>query len=364
MNIFSIKKRFLIAQSLFFAAHLFVASSLFASEKSTIDSSFNRIQLNKEYEYLNPDGSLRDPLIQSGKFPSIQILEEQPENKRYGICHNYAISKQLGLKGQIPETLPIVGAEDWHTALNFTKEYCEEVSTPQPGDLVTYYPHNRSLTPTELIGDNGIIDFVTHAPHNDAYDITHTGIVHDNGLVESKWGRYAHVLLHPTFHVPTHYGNHVKYHRINKPTHEIVEDIKRRIPNYTYKTVCAELNNQLVKYAEQSDNFKMGDLWQRQMCLDVEASNDQGQSLLMIGAKNNNLPLVKIALTHKADLNKKDNNGKTAIYLAKENGHSSMVALLKQHKPVQQKSFLYRTFKQIATPSNAAQNSFWETTRS
>ena len=364
MNFLSLKNRSLAAQSLFFAAHICIATTTITSEKSTTNSFINRIELDMEYGYLNADGSLKSPLIQSSKYPSIQILEEQPEDKRYGTCHNYAISKQLGLKGQIPETLPIKGEEDWHTVLNFTKQYCEEISTPQPGDLVTYYPYNKSLTPTELIGEDGIIDFVKYPEHNNADDITHTGIVHDNGLVESKWGQYAHILLHPTFHVPASYGNHIKYHRLNRPTNEIIEDIKQRIPHYTYDKECTALNNQLVKYAEQSDNLNISILWQRSMCTNVEASNNEGQSLLMIGAKNNNPCLVKIALLHGANLKKKDNNDKNALQLAKENNHPKIIQILQQYKPIKQKSFFKQTLKHIAKPSNAAQESLWQTMRS
>jgi len=353
-----------MTQSLFFAAHLFVATTIFASEKST--KPFDRSCLNREYGYFNPDGSMKDPAIQSNKYPSIQILEEQPEGTRYGVCHNYAISKKLGLKGQIPETLPIVGAQDWHKALQFTKNYCEEVSTPQPGDLVTYYPYDRSLTPTELIDSNGMINSITQPQHDDSFDMTHTGIVRDNGLVESKWGTYAHVLLHPTFHVPSHYGNHVKYHRINKPTDEIIQDIKQRVPQFNYSIGCAEGNNKLVKYAEKSDNYNMWDALQKCMCLNVEASNNQDQSLLMIGAKNNNLPLVKTALLHKADLDKKDKNGKTALRLAKDNHHPEVIQILKEQKQKNElaKPFSHRVFNRIAKPSKTAQNSFWETTHS
>jgi hypothetical protein len=354
MNIF-IKNRSLIAQSLFFAATLFVATYLCAAEKP---SQFDRASLDPDYGYLNHDGSI--------KYPSMQILEKQPEGIRYGVCHNYAISKKLGLKGQIPETLPIIGAQDWHEALRFTKNYCEEVSTPQPGDLVTYYPYDRSLIPKELIDSNGMINSITQPQHNDSFDITHTGIAHDNGLVESKWGAQEHVLLHPTFHVPTYYGNHVKYHRINKSTNEIIQDIEQRIPQSNYSTACAEGNKQLVEYAEKSDNFNMWDTWQRCMCSNVEASNDQDQSLLMIGAKNNNLQLVQTALLHKANLDKKDKNGKTAMLLAKDNHHPEIIQILKEQKQKNElaKPFSHRVFNRIAKPSKAAESSFWETTHS
>jgi hypothetical protein len=328
MNSPQTKNRMLISlQSLFFVVTLLIVNITFAAEKTPLTRA-ERTDLNYDDNFLN--------------YPSIKILEEQPAGMRYGNCHNYAISKTLGLKGHIPETFPIMGQQDWHDTLEFTKKYCKEVSIPQKGDLVTYHDP-KSMFPQEVL---------------------HTGLVYDDGIVEDKWGASTQVFTHPTFDLPAFYGNNIKYHRIIKPTDEIIEDIKTTIPQCDYKTECTDWNNILVNHAEQSDNDAMWQAWQRIMCLDVEASNADGQSLVMIGAKNNNPALVHVAIQHKANRNKKDKNGKTALHLAKDNGHSSMVALLKQHKPSQKKPFLYSTLKQMAKPSKTAEENFWQNSHS
>jgi ankyrin repeat protein len=74
----------------------------------------------------------------------------------------------------------------------------------------------------------------------------------------------------------------------------------------------------------------MWDLWQMNLCTHIEASNAKGQSLLIIGAKTNNHELVKTAIAHKANLNKTDNDGKTALDIAKEKHNLSIVDLLEK----------------------------------
>jgi hypothetical protein len=338
MNILQIKNRSLLAQSLFFAAHLLVATSLCAAENNHTPNNIRQASLKKLRMdlfmggALNADGTLKDP--------SSKILNKQQEEERYGECHNYAISKKLGLVGKIHKILPIAGLNDWHTIFKFTENYCKEVAIPQKGDLITYYDNNTSTT------------------------VLHTGLVLDDDMVESKWSTFPEVLAHPTFHIPANWGNHVRYHRIIKPTEEIIEDIQNKIPKCNdTKELCTAYKNDFLFYAEQGDHAAMQKLWQNVMCIDKNIKNSGEQSLLMIGAKTNNSDLVKKAIKLGINPNQQDKNGKTAIQLAKENGHLSMVALLK-NKPYQQKSFLYRTLKHIAKPSKTAENSFWETTHS
>lgn len=327
MNSIKPKNRSILGlQSILLATTLFVASTTLALEESNNQpTDAQRAELG--------GFPIKDII---GKYPSITIIEEQPINKRYGTCHNYAISKKLGLKGKISKTFPIIGIEDWYKILHFTKKYCHEVSTPQKGDLVTY--HDNPYSPT----------------------INHTGLVYDDGIVESKWGIETEILIHPTFYVPPRYGKHVKYHRINKETNEIIEDLKKTISQCNYKQICADLNNELVNYAEQANNNEIWRIWQMHLCTHIEASNIKGQSLLIIGAKTNNYGLVQEAIFHKANLNKKDNDGKTALDFAKENQNASIVNLLEQAQR-NKKPFYYRILKRIIKPSKMAQQSFWKT---
>ncbi|HLJ31166.1 MAG TPA: ankyrin repeat domain-containing protein [Candidatus Babeliales bacterium] len=343
-------------QNLFFIANILSLTTIIASEKShqsSIRPLSKKDRINLCDGPLNYDGSV--------KYPSIEILEKQLKGQRLGVCHNYAFSEKLDLKGQIPVTLPIVGQDDWHYALKFTEKYCEEVSIPQAGDFVTYYADNDIFIPTESIGNDGTIDIVTK-DHKTYSTILHTGLVHSDGMVKSKWGRYPEVVLHPTFHTPESYGRHVKYFRLTQPVHKVIEDIKKTISQCNYNEVCTEYNNELVKYAEESDNENIWDIWQRCMCTNVEASNEEDQSLLMIGAKKNNYLLVKTAIQHGANIKKQDKNGQTALDLAKKNNNLNIVNKLEKQeiKILRNKwPFTYNTAKRL-TRNPIFEESLWQ----
>ncbi|HEX4068765.1 MAG TPA: ankyrin repeat domain-containing protein, partial [Candidatus Babeliales bacterium] len=320
---FLIKKRSSIAQSLFLAAHLLIGNLMFAMKNSYSpnDRSLRKLRMNLfKYGALNSDGTLQDT--------SSTILNKQQEEERYGECHNYAISKKLGLVGKIPETLPIAGLNDWHTTFKFTENYCKEVAIPKKGDLITYYDDSTST------------------------EVLHTGLVLDNDMVESKWSTFPEVLAHPTFHIPANWGNHVRYHRIIKPTEEIIEDIKNKIPKCNdTKESCTVLKNDFLFYAQQGDHAKMQKLWQTVMCIDKNTKNSGGQSLLMIGAKTNNPTLVKKAIQLGIDPNQQDKNSKTALDLAEEKDHTAIIKIL---QPYDTTPFLHRIVKHMAQPSKAA----------
>lgn len=63
--------------------------------------------------------------------------------------------------------------------------------------------------------------------------------------------------------------------------------------------------------------------------LSIDKINENGQTPLMMGAKNNAMDTVKLLLEHGADKSIKDNNGKTAYDLAVENGNMDIAELLK-----------------------------------
>jgi hypothetical protein len=336
MNILYTKNRSFFAQSLFFAAHLLLGNFILAIENNHTPNNIRQTSLKKLRMDLFMGGALNaDDTL---KDPSSKILNKQQEEERYGECHNYAISKKLGLVGKIPEILPIAGLGDWHTIFKFTENYCEEVAIPQKGDLITYYDDSTSTT------------------------VLHTGLVLDDDMVESKWSTFPEVLAHPTFHIPANWGNHVRYHRIIKPTEEIIEDIKNKIPqcNQT-KELCTAYKNDFLFYAEQGDHAAMQKLWQNVMCIDKNIKNSGGQSLLMIGAKTNNPTLVKKAIQLGIDPNQQDKNSKTAFDLAEEEDHTAIIKILQQYDTT---PFLHRIVKRIARPSKMAQENFCQTMHS
>lgn len=211
-------------------------------------------------------------------YPSLEILEKEPKGTRYGNCHTYAISKLLGLKGQMPAHIPIVDGIHLYTEFNFLQDYCKEVFQPQPGDLVVY-----------------------EFQHHGYFTIEHTGIYHADGTVESKWGANRRIYKGPMFYIPSPYGDRVKYYRINQPIHTIIKDLQKKISQAHYQKQCTHFNQRIISYAEQSENEKVWKYLKYCMCIDINATNANNETLLMIARKNNNTALEKMLLAYQPD---------------------------------------------------------------
>jgi ankyrin repeat protein len=61
---------------------------------------------------------------------------------------------------------------------------------------------------------------------------------------------------------------------------------------------------------------------------DVNAKNDQGKTALMIAAKHSNTGLVEALLQRNADAKLLDNQNKTALDIAKDNNNKVIISLL------------------------------------
>ena len=287
----------MIAKKTFFIVTVLISHHLFASQPY-----YRNITEQERTDFSNLP--IKD-MVQ--KYPAIKIIEIQPDNQRYGICHNYAISKLLDLKGKISSTFPICGNDDWHTKINFLQRYCQEVSQPTKGGLVIYYD---SLNPSYIL---------------------HTGLVHDENTVESKWGIREEIFLHPTRYVPKNYGDKTKCYVLKIDKNLIIDDLRKHTSHYIYQQDCIIANKALISRAEEGNSEEVWSIWQRNMCTSIEFSNCQRQSLIMIAAKTGNIVLVKLFLK-KANLKKQDVNGNTALDLARKNKHKAIVKLLKKEK--------------------------------
>jgi hypothetical protein len=282
--------------------------------------------------------------------PSIQLIGKEQPFERFGVCHNYAISKILKLENN----LPIVGAQDWHQVFHFTENYCYEVDKPKKGDLVLYYTSK------------------------DCPIVQHTGLVYNEELVESKWGTNQELLVHRTFSVPENYGDHVKYFRVRCPS-DAAADMKIRAEHCGYtKEQCNIFKNNVIYYAEQSNNIAIYGHMKSMMCIPLDISNDKNQNLLMIGAKHNNLQLMDAMVNCNLDINQQDSDGKTALHLAAEKEHFTAVSLLLKQQSCNKKikdnsgskaldncyefqnlSATHYALKRLAQPTKQAQEDFW-----
>ncbi len=146
--------------------------------------------------------------ISQGK---IVIKEEIPYGKRYGTCHNYAFTKTMGIVGQAPKILNILGQTDYYgddylKAFHFF-DILEPAAALQPGDLAIYLKQN----------EKGL------------KEITHTGIVVSDDCIESKWGPIRGIFEHPIWYVPEGFGDHCRYLRLKISGDNLLVKIQKRL---------------------------------------------------------------------------------------------------------------------------------------
>jgi ankyrin repeat protein len=72
----------------------------------------------------------------------------------------------------------------------------------------------------------------------------------------------------------------------------------------------------------------------------INAQNNQGETALIIAARNGYVDMVKLLVRHKIDINIKDNNNKTALDVARENGRNSIALLLSTTQTITQKNLV------------------------
>lgn len=95
------------------------------------------------------------------------------------------------------------------------------------------------------------------------------------------------------------------------------------------KTVNENDNYSILHYTVHCNSKLISENLINNYQLSIDKINENGQTPLMMGAKNNAMDTVKLLLEHGADKSIKDNNGKTAYDLAVENGNMDIAELLK-----------------------------------
>ncbi|MDP1525299.1 MAG: ankyrin repeat domain-containing protein [Rhodocyclaceae bacterium] len=83
-------------------------------------------------------------------------------------------------------------------------------------------------------------------------------------------------------------------------------------------------------FANQNETDKVVDLLRRGM--DVNTTDPQGNSLLMIAARGNNIELARFLLDNRANPQRKNRYGDTALMLAALQGHTEIVRLMVERK--------------------------------
>ncbi len=93
---------------------------------------------------------------------------------------------------------------------------------------------------------------------------------------------------------------------------------------------AAGVYEDILQAANIGDNPTVIGLLRRGM--DVNTTDPQGMSLLMIAAQNNNLELVRFLLDNRVNAQRRNRHGDTALMIAAIRGHAEVVRLMLERK--------------------------------
>ncbi len=96
------------------------------------------------------------------------------------------------------------------------------------------------------------------------------------------------------------------------------------------QATTAGVYDDILFFANQNETDKVVDLLRRGM--DVNTTDPQGSSLLMIAARGNNLELVRFLIDNRANPRLKNRYGDTALMIAALQGHTEIVRLMVERK--------------------------------
>lgn len=92
----------------------------------------------------------------------------------------------------------------------------------------------------------------------------------------------------------------------------------------------AGVYDEIIQAANMNETGKVVDLLRRGM--DVNTTDPQGMTLLMIAARNNNIELARFLLDNRANAQRRNPFGDTALMIAALQGHAGFVQLLLERK--------------------------------
>ena len=96
------------------------------------------------------------------------------------------------------------------------------------------------------------------------------------------------------------------------------------------QAATAGVYDDILFFANQNETDKVVDLLRRGM--DVNTTDPQGNSLLMIAVRGNNLELVRFLLDNRANPQRRNRYGDTALMIAALQGHTEIVRLMVERK--------------------------------
>jgi hypothetical protein len=250
-------------------------------------------------------------------FPNIALIKEHFSNWR-GVCYTTAMRETLGLPEEKFKELEksIIGCQDWVHILGMPYKYFDQKENPQPGYLATYAPHDNTL------------------------DICHFGVVTPEGKIRSKMGTVASVLIHETWHLPDDLGNEVCYW---EPKKKYSADKELLFKDLMTTACSSEKMKKLIEsrqknffffakgYIEEDEDDPFNLAYHSLktiVSIDINARNDDNETVLMIAARRGDIDLVNLYIAHGAEISLKNNQGETALDIARMRRHNNVVNYL------------------------------------
>jgi len=258
----------------------------------------------------------------------VTIITTEKKGQRLGVCFKYAVQKVFKCTEKEMNLLSIVHDNFCHTKVNILS-YFKQTNYPIPNALVVYL--------------------------NDKNYVKHFGIVRHSGRVESKIGSATHIVAHPLWLIPNIYGHKALFFtpeqefqgekgKISflKTLHNKIVNIPELIQSASLhqraffescgnKPITIDCGNQNT-YPHNNLYTKTYNLLKRTgVKIDEKDPMTENKTALMLAAQRGDLDIVKLLITHKAQLDLYDNNGNTALMLAAKNNHCNVIKLLLVH---------------------------------
>ncbi|HLJ31626.1 MAG TPA: ankyrin repeat domain-containing protein [Candidatus Babeliales bacterium] len=261
-------------------------------------------------------------------YKTPRLIYKENFKDRLGKCLHYILTHILGIAHN-SGSLKIITTQDWNDNLNL-QQYFEETIHPHIDDLAVYYADNNN--PEALhFGIISNFDPITHQP-----------------LIISKWGVRPEIFEHELFAVPLIFGNSVRFFRL-KSDYKTPEGKKIMLQKIIKSINASELAKKILfviqtmlvylaggkdvssleKYIHLnkllSSDGKVWFLLKEYPGLDVNTHNKFNQTALMLAAQSGNYKIAERLLQFGADVNKKDNNGNTALSLTTDKNIAALL---------------------------------------
>lgn len=266
----------------------------------------------------------QDNLLDEGN--NIKIIKTEKIGDRFDTCFTCAITEHLNITGEAPEKLKINCATDLITECKILEKYYKPIEQPIYDCLVVYTEDNK------LITHFGIITKVT--PDN-----------FFNCKTKQKWGTIKNIIKTDLFNIPDSYGDNAYFYKLKNKYQKdkllFLELLQSDISHsQTIKKSLLYAERLLLKLAA-GNNISHKDDSQFNSCKEIfyktlyllktcMGLNINAQTYLdkktplMLAVERNDTDLVDLFLEMKANINKQDSEGNTALILSTKNNHDEI----------------------------------------